>query len=182
MMQTQAVVLIDELIVEIALFLCIKQKEAPTCVEALRNINYMRGACRQFRDAIDASHTLWVRMMSLTRRASIQPPPLLPCHPKTMRVFVPLDIREYMLRQDILVRGPLSMYSSWFSTKHIELDYTQVKIKNYRIGMIPKDLYKGRVREWDENRRKVYKKTVKKMNRLCGIKRGAKGITKIRNI
>jgi hypothetical protein len=157
-------VLIDDVIHHIASFLCVKtviKEDAILC-----HFYRMRGVCRQFQRVIDTSLTLWQMMLSFTRRASIKPPPQMPMSLDAIREFVPLDNQEFTIRKQLMTYTCESMYSYRAIIAHNELDYTKVVIPRFRM-----DLFASKRREeWCENRLQKYKKTVKKMNHLCGKK------------
>lgn len=158
---------IDDVIHHIASFLCVSKE----IKEDMRAFYRMRGVCHQFQRVIDTSLTFWQIMLSHTRRASIQPPPLMPVSLDAIRAFVPLDYREFTLREKFKIYSSAYHFGYRPRHEHNELDYTKVVLPRFR-----RDLYSLKGEKCYMDRLKKYTRIVKKMNRLCDIKRKRKDV------
>lgn len=157
---------IDDIIHHIASFLCVSKE----IKEDMRAFYRMRSVCHQFQRVIDTSLTFWQIMLSHTRRASIQPPPLMPVSLDAIRAFVPLDKRELVLREKFEIYTSAYHFGYRPRDEHKELDYTKVVLPRY----VRDPYYFTGGKNCYMNRLKKYRRTVKKMNRLCGIKKKRK--------
>lgn len=153
---------IDDIIHHIASFLCISKE----IKEDMRAFYRMRSVCHQFQRVIDTSLTFWQIMLSRTRRASIQPPPLMPVSLDAIRAFVPLDNREFTLRKKFEIYTPSYHFGYRPRHEHKELDYTKVALPRFQMGS-----HSLKVEKCYMSRIKKYMRIVKKMDRLCGIKK-----------
>lgn len=153
---------IDDVIHHIASFFCVSKEIKEDMCAFYR----MRSVCHQFQRVIDTSLTFWQIMLSRTRRASIQPPPLMPVSLDAIRAFVPLENREFALRKKFEIYTSAYHFGYRPRDEHKELDYTKVVLPGFRghpFLLGGKNCYL--------NRLKKYKRIVKKMNRLCGIEK-----------
>lgn len=157
---------IDDVIHHIVSFLCVSKEIKEDMCDFYR----MRGVCHQFQRVIDTSLTFWQIILSHTRRASIQPPPSVPMSLDAIRAFVPLDNREFTLREKFKTYSSAYHFGYRPRYEHSELDYTKVVLPGFR-----KDLYSLKGEKCYMNRLKKYTRIVKKMNRLCGKRGREKG-------
>lgn len=162
--------LIGDIVVIIARFLCTK-KEGVTDVNHIAsmmgNLHRMRQLCRLYRDAIDSSTTLWQLVLSFTRRANIQPPPLMPKSIEAIKAFVPLDAAEYQTRIMLALHTMVNDYGCLIDRSHREqLDYKRVVLQKYRHGERTRG-YTKRKQKWYNSLLRDYRRMIKRMDNLC---------------
>lgn len=162
---TQLPVEIIELILS---FLCVRGEEEDGenhCVMIAKEISRLRRVNRLFSQLVDSSLTLWRKVLSFTRRATIQPPPLMPNGVPGIKAFVLLDNREFNLRMRLAVYGESYDHGHLISERsQSTLDYREVNLGGYRD---PAHIPKNQVLWYDYDLDK-YREIVKKMNDLCG--------------
>lgn len=162
--------LVGDIVVIIAKFLCNKEEgttDANHTVSMIGNLYSMRQIGRLYRDAIDSSDTLWQLALSFTRRATIQPPPIMPKSIEKIRAFVPLDAAEYRLRITLAFHTMANPYGCVIHTRHREqLDYKEVVLQKYRHTEKTRGFIE-RKQKWYNSVLRDYKRMVKKMDNLC---------------
>lgn len=146
------------------------------CYDALRTIYMLRSACRYFYETIETNQSLWYALLQHTRR-SMTPrderkiPLMMPSSVDTIKEFVRLDQREYRLRMILASLVDMNGYGSYILGSHRHaFDHSRVVLQKY---IRPKSFLAmssdERIEKRDYDcRLLVYKRTVRRMNQLCG--------------
>lgn len=159
--------LLVEIIEFILLFLCVRGGRGEEDIENhCMMISRLRKVSRLFSQLIDSSLTLWQKVLSFTRRATVQPPPLVPKGVPEIKAFVLLDNREFKWRQRLVVFGKCCGFGHFIHTRgQTTLDYREVDLGEY---LNPNQcVTKNQVQRYD-NEVKRYREIIEKMNDLCG--------------
>lgn len=147
------------------------------CYDALLTIYRMRSVCRYFHETIETNQSLWYTLLRHTRR-SMTPcdddntiPLAMPSGVDTIKEFIRLDQREYRLRMTLASLIDMNGYGSYILGSHRHAsDHSRVVLQNY---IRPKSFLAmssdERIEKRDYDcRLRVYKRTVRRMNQLCG--------------
>lgn len=154
----------------ILLFLCVRGEEEEDRenhgVMIAKEISRLRKVSHFFSQLVDSSLTLWRKVLGFTRRATIQPPPLMPSGVPEIKAFVLLDNREFNLRTRLVMYGECCEHGHFISERsQCTLDYREVNLGEFRNA---DRLSKNQVRWYENNYVDRYRVIVEKMNDLCG--------------